>query len=301
METMSHFSPRPEIPLESKTRGGTRPRTHNQISIIFLLSVVVLAFISLPSEAFPCRPFTNPTTPRRITRLDSPLRIIRHNTGSNVSNDSSSYSYVEIRDAIYSDLSSVAELMTFGFHPELTGNPIMRPLRILLELDRLQSNFPYNDKNHTYLVACTKKKDVGEYKQSNGNGEEPGKIVGFCDIDGRKFSVGYKQKISILTAHPKAVKQRPYLSDLAVHPDHRRQGIASALMAEAEGRARKMGFDELFLGVTSSNKPALKMYTGMGYDKKEPKSVVIETDQNKKKTDATILLRRSLHNDNEAL
>mmetsp|Transcript_27620 Transcript_27620/g.52355 ORF Transcript_27620/g.52355 Transcript_27620/m.52355 type:complete len:92 (-) Transcript_27620:434-709(-) len=80
--------------------------------------------------------------------------------------------------------------MTFGFHPELTGNPIMRSLRVLLELDRLQSNFPYSDKNHLYLVACTKSKNVGEHKQSNANGEEPGKIIGFCDIDGRKYLAG---------------------------------------------------------------------------------------------------------------
>ena len=51
-----------------------------------------------------------------------------------------------------------------------------------------------------------------------------------------------------------------------MHPDHRRQGVASALMTEAEHRAKNMGFDELYLGVRSTNELALQMYSRIGYE-----------------------------------
>lgn len=132
-----------------------------------------------------------------------------------------------------------------------------------MELDRLQNNFPYDDDGrHFYLVAY-------DSTPIDGKGNNLlRKVVGFCDVDGRIP----KPKSARTDANPfsmflkRIVRPQPYFSDLAVHPDHRRQGIASVLMSEAEGIALTMGFDELYLGVDCGNELALGMYSRTGYE-----------------------------------
>mmetsp|Transcript_10724 Transcript_10724/g.23755 ORF Transcript_10724/g.23755 Transcript_10724/m.23755 type:complete len:278 (+) Transcript_10724:71-904(+) len=174
-----------------------------------------------------------------------------------------STSKFQIREAEYSDLSQAADLMTDGFYPELRRNPIMRPIRYLLELDRLQGNFPYEeDGRHFYLIAYEEEEGDTTTETKDGNR----KVVGFCDIDGRIPKAG-SNNTGFLSSFVKRVRRpQPYFSDLIVNPDNRRQGIASALMTEAERRAKSMGFDELYLGVRSTNDLALRMYSKIGYE-----------------------------------
>ena len=53
---------------------------------------------------------------------------------------------------------------------------------------------------------------------------------------------------------------------LFVEPRYRRQGVAQRLLREAEGKARAWGCSELMLLVKRGNKPALKLYSKMGYE-----------------------------------
>lgn len=157
-----------------------------------------------------------------------------------------------IKQAKYSFISQVADVITSSFHPELDNN-IMRPLRVLLETDRLQSNFPSGDE-HYYLVIL--------YSDENNKKEI---IVGFCDLDFRPPPANDADLFSLFASSDNIIRKRPYLSDLVIHPSHRRKGLASALMAEVELLTRRRGLNELFLGVAESNIGALKMYEGMGY------------------------------------
>mmetsp|Transcript_13858 Transcript_13858/g.33567 ORF Transcript_13858/g.33567 Transcript_13858/m.33567 type:complete len:294 (-) Transcript_13858:532-1413(-) len=175
---------------------------------------------------------------------------------------------IRIGEAQYSDLAQAANLMTDGFYPGLRDNPILRPIRYLMELDRLQGNFPYEGKDgrHFYLAAY-------EYDGEEGGGaiktaDGGRKLVGFCDIDGRIPKVKSEKDIfSMISPFATNVRRpQPYLSDLAVRADRRRRGIASSLMVEAERRARIMGFEELYLGVSSTNELALRMYSRIGYE-----------------------------------
>lgn len=53
--------------------------------------------------------------------------------------------------------------------------------------------------------------------------------------------------------------------NLAVHPDCRRQGCASALLREGEALLRREGVEVLYLEVRASNAPAIALYEGFGF------------------------------------
>lgn len=56
-----------------------------------------------------------------------------------------------------------------------------------------------------------------------------------------------------------------WIHDIFVRPAHRRRGVATALMAEAESFARARGARELRLGVLDRNENARGLYRGQGF------------------------------------
>mmetsp|Transcript_17970 Transcript_17970/g.27357 ORF Transcript_17970/g.27357 Transcript_17970/m.27357 type:complete len:263 (+) Transcript_17970:128-916(+) len=182
-----------------------------------------------------------------------------------------------IREALYSELQVIASLVTAGFHPELDSNPILRPIRVLLELDRLQNNFPYpgDENRHLYLV-CEAKKDK--------------KVVAFCDIDAR---IPAKKKENPFLPFASIVNRpHPYFSDLTVDPNYRRKGIASSLVEEGERLAKEMNCQEMYLGVASTNTVALDLYSNMGYEIIVPTGDILEFV---KRQEGVRMLRRTLN------
>ena len=57
----------------------------------------------------------------------------------------------------------------------------------------------------------------------------------------------------------------PYLSNLAVHPEYRRQGVAQQLLNNCEDTAREWGFSEIYLHVLENNHGARQLYYQAGY------------------------------------
>jgi ribosomal-protein-alanine N-acetyltransferase len=64
----------------------------------------------------------------------------------------------------------------------------------------------------------------------------------------------------------RAVAGEAEILTLAVDPDRRRQGVASALLQAAVGAAQVGGAEVLFLEVAADNAPAIALYAGAGFE-----------------------------------
>jgi ribosomal protein S18 acetylase RimI-like enzyme len=62
-----------------------------------------------------------------------------------------------------------------------------------------------------------------------------------------------------------ALTDPPELHDVSVRTEHRRRGVASALIAAAEREAHTRGRDRLRIAVSVENKPAQALYRACGY------------------------------------
>jgi ribosomal-protein-alanine N-acetyltransferase len=56
-----------------------------------------------------------------------------------------------------------------------------------------------------------------------------------------------------------------HVYNIATHPEHRRQGIASSLMRQGMARAQALGAVTGFLEVRTSNQPARALYERLGF------------------------------------
>jgi ribosomal protein S18 acetylase RimI-like enzyme len=58
---------------------------------------------------------------------------------------------------------------------------------------------------------------------------------------------------------------RGWINYLAVEPDHRRRGLATALMTEAERRLRALGCAKMNLQIRRDNQEAVAFYQRLGF------------------------------------
>ncbi len=64
-----------------------------------------------------------------------------------------------------------------------------------------------------------------------------------------------------------AVLDEGYIANIAVSPDHRRKGVAGALIGELISHSLNQGLSFLTLEVRESNYPAISLYKKFGFEK----------------------------------
>jgi len=142
---------------------------------------------------------------------------------------------IEIRLAAAADIPSVALLVAFSFHP---GNGWQALWRSFVQLgiehdlrDRWRSASPHY---RCWLAITTTPQPL---------------CVGSVELDLRPIN-----------GHP-----QPYLSNLAVHPDYRRQGIGRKLLSTVTASLAASPYSSLYLHVLAKNNAARQLYRRCGF------------------------------------
>jgi ribosomal protein S18 acetylase RimI-like enzyme len=69
-----------------------------------------------------------------------------------------------------------------------------------------------------------------------------------------------------------------YLQRIAVHPDHQRRGLATALVLDAVAWMRRRGSTSALVNTSITNEPALALYCSLGFDLLDDRLTIMELD-----------------------
>lgn len=142
-----------------------------------------------------------------------------------------------IRPVEPQDLSSLAEILTQSFHPAEGWMAWTHPLLKLGIYEDLRTRLGSKSPHYLCLVA----------------------IHGLDDVSGTVEMSLRSCSWTIQNTH------YPYISNLAVGENYRRQGIASKLLVSCEQVALRWGFRDLYLHVLENNQQARRLYFECGY------------------------------------
>lgn len=153
-----------------------------------------------------------------------------------------------VRTLRQQDLFELADILVSSFHTQhgVMGwfYPVLR-LGIYEDLrNRLHSKKPH----YACLVAVLRESN----ELTGAEGRD--RLIGTVEISLRNRS-----------PNPFYSRRYPYLSNLAVLTDYRRQGVAQQLLRTSERVALDWGFRELYLHVLENNHRARRLYLKAGY------------------------------------
>ena len=162
--------------------------------------------------------------------------------------------------------------MVDGFYSD--NNTVSKWWEKLQTQMSLESNLPhpYSHPQHEMWVACD---------------TTTGQVLAFCEVDNRPPKRRQQQQQQVNAGTNELLVVRPYMCNLAVHADWRRQGLARELIRKCESSV-ELWQDEsyvMFLKVKKHNQPAVKLYTSLGYK-------VTATEFDDKTQDTLLVMQR---------
>ena len=156
-----------------------------------------------------------------------------------------SWQSFRIRSAHRRDLPQIVAVLLASFYPKVQANPwLYWLLRVGIQED-IKTRLKTPASQYACLVA-------GRVEATSA--QSTGEIVGTAEISQRPCE-------SWRFFPPK----RAYLSNLAIAPNHRRQGVAQRLLQTCETTAVGWGFHRIYLHVMANNSAAKALYTQAGY------------------------------------
>ena len=148
----------------------------------------------------------------------------------------------QIRAAIPADLTGVSQIIAQSFYSPHGMWGWALPLLRLGIYEDLRHRITSSSPHHICLVAVDNTTDVTD------------NLMGTVELTVR-FSDSWTQ----------VGRTFPYLSNLAIAPKYRRQGVASGLLQACEKVALSWGFQHLYLHVLDNNHQARQLYFKQGY------------------------------------
>ncbi len=178
---------------------------------------------------------------------------------------------IHVRPVVPQDLPDLTELLAQSFHPPegrscgawfgqspwyypLLKFSIQEDLRLRLRQAATNHTPPHTPPDYACWVATA---------NSGANDEI---ILGTVELSLRsQHTESLLPGFLLHTTH-----RAPYLSNLAVHPHCRRQGVARQLLEICRQTATQWGQTEIFLHVLENNQAARQLYTSAGYRLQRP-------------------------------
>ncbi|MFM9266144.1 GNAT family N-acetyltransferase [Tychonema sp. BBK16] len=153
---------------------------------------------------------------------------------------------VRIADA--NDLTQLADILASSFHSRDGFIDWIYPVLRLGIYEDLKNRLRSKTKHYICLVSELVS------REENSLAKQPESIAGTVEVALRSR-----------LAWQLPSSDYPYLSNLAVHPEYRRQGVAQQLLSSCEQSAREWGFSEIYLHVLENNHAARQLYYQAGY------------------------------------
>ena len=144
-----------------------------------------------------------------------------------------------VRPASIDDLGVVSEVLTRSFHSSQGWGVLMYPFLKLGIYEDIRSRMCSDRAYYTCLVATA---------------ASTGIVMGTVELC-----------LNCPEGWIPLQYQSTYISNLAVSPHYRRQGIAQRLLRSCEQITSQWGFKQIYLHVLDNNAAAQKLYTRSGY------------------------------------